>query len=138
MEAPKLPINEVCPMIAGQICTATWCGGCNLHWVTTNFHALQLIPTCHATMHRSICLDSCNLVSNYSRSASDFRGFVNGIVAGGGRDGPEDIMGGLTAVFTHLCWRQDSTKVFCANLYHTTITTHTVQVCNMYLICCLK
>ena len=47
----------------------------------------------------------------YFRSAPDFRCFVSGIAAKGGEDGPEDIMGGLKAVFTHLYWRQDSTKV---------------------------
>ena len=48
---------------------------------------------------------------NYFSSASDFRGFVSGIIADGGEDGPEDIMGGLNAVFTNLNWRKDSTKV---------------------------
>ena len=47
----------------------------------------------------------------YSRSASDFRGFVSGIVADGGGDPAEDIMGGLNAVSTHLDWRQDAIKV---------------------------
>lgn len=54
---------------------------------------------------------------NYSRSVSDFRGFVNEITAGGGADSTEDIMGGLNAVFTNLYWRKDSTKVI---LYYAT------------------
>ena len=45
------------------------------------------------------------------RSVSDFHGFVSGIIAEGGRDDPEDVMGGLNVVFTHLHWRQESTKV---------------------------
>ena len=65
--------------------------------------------------------DSCSHAL-HSRSASDFRCFVSGIVAAGGGDGPEDIMGGLNAVFTHLYWRQDSTKVEFYILQH-------IQIC---------
>jgi len=42
--------------------------------------------------------------------ASSFQSFVGAIRAGGGGDGPEDIMGGLTAVFHQLSWRAQANK----------------------------
>lgn len=42
---------------------------------------------------------------------STFRDFVSAITAGGGADGPEDIMGGYKVTFNNLDWRSDSCKV---------------------------
>ena len=49
--------------------------------------------------------------SNHNRSQPSFHNFVSLIKADGGGDGPEDIMGGLKAVFTNLSWRQSASKV---------------------------
>ena len=48
-------------------------------------------------------------VCNVSDSTS-FQSFVGAIRADGGGDGPEDIMGGLDAVFRQLSWRSQSNK----------------------------
>ena len=45
------------------------------------------------------------------RDQSAFHCFVSGIVANGGGDGPEDIMGGLTVALSSLCWRPGSSRV---------------------------
>ena len=42
---------------------------------------------------------------------SRFHSFVSGITANGGGDGPEDIMGGLQAVFSSLSWRSGGSRV---------------------------
>ena len=43
--------------------------------------------------------------------ATAFQSFVGAIRADGGGDGPEDIMGGLNAVFHRLNWRSEANKV---------------------------
>ena len=40
----------------------------------------------------------------FCRSQNTFYGFVDGIIANGGGDGPEDIMGGLQTAFSQLSW----------------------------------
>eukprot|EP01133_Synstelium_polycarpum_P009750 gene9750-11386_t len=47
---------------------------------------------------------------DFTNSTPTFVGFVNNIIANGGGDTPEDVFGGLQAVF-NLNWRQSSTKV---------------------------
>lgn len=54
------------------------------------------------------CFDHCLFA--YSNQ-SEFHSFVSGINAGGGGDAPEDIMGGLKAVFTNLSWRSGGSRV---------------------------
>ena len=43
--------------------------------------------------------------------ATLFRNFVGAIMASGGGDGPEDIMGGFNVAFQSLSWRSDACKV---------------------------
>ena len=45
------------------------------------------------------------------RDQFTFRSFVGAIVADGGGDGPEDIMGGLNKTFWKLSWREEASKV---------------------------
>ena len=45
------------------------------------------------------------------RNQSSFHSFVSGITAGGGDDGPEDIMGGLKVAFSSLSWRPGGCRV---------------------------
>ncbi len=52
-----------------------------------------------------------HLLGCVHRSQPAFHAFVNAIRADGGGDTPEDIMGGLKAVFTNLSWRAGATKV---------------------------
>ena len=49
------------------------------------------------------------------RSQPAFHGFVSAIVAGGGGDGPEDIMGALKVAFNSLSWRSEGSKVYQLN-----------------------
>jgi len=46
------------------------------------------------------------------RSQPAFHGFVSAIVADGGGDTPEDIMGALKVAFTSLSWRSEGSKVY--------------------------
>ena len=45
------------------------------------------------------------------RSIDAFRTFVDPIVAKGGRDSPEDVMGGLKVTLKRLSWRSEGAKV---------------------------
>ena len=47
----------------------------------------------------------------YYRDQGTFRSFVGAIVADGGGDAPEDIMGGLNKTFWKLSWREEASKV---------------------------
>lgn len=50
--------------------------------------------------------------SHLYSDSSAFQTFVGCIRAGGGGDGPEDIMGGLQVTFHNLSWRPKANKVF--------------------------
>ena len=45
------------------------------------------------------------------RDQATFYQFVGGISANGGRDGPEDIMGGLKVALNNLSWRPAGSRV---------------------------
>ena len=45
------------------------------------------------------------------RDQFTFYSFVGAIVADGGGDAPEDIMGGLNKTFWKLSWRKEASKV---------------------------
>ena len=47
----------------------------------------------------------------FNRSLSQFHYFVNPIIADGGKDTPEDIMGALKVTLSNLSWRPSATKV---------------------------
>ena len=51
------------------------------------------------------------LHSSFFSSLSQFHTFVDPIQAGGGGDGPEDVMGGLKVSLTKLNWQTSSAKV---------------------------
>ena len=51
------------------------------------------------------------IVLCFNRSLQDFHSFVNPIVANGGGDGPEDIMGALKVTLSKLSWRSSAAKV---------------------------
>jgi hypothetical protein len=52
-----------------------------------------------------------NINTYFCRDQGTFRSFVGAIVADGGADGPEDIMGGLNKTFWKLSWREEASKV---------------------------
>ena len=68
---------------------------------------------------RKIVYKSIDMSYSLSRSQPAFHGFVSAIVADGGGDAPEDIMGALKVVFRSLSWRSEGSKVYQQNtLYY--------------------
>ena len=53
------------------------------------------------------------ICSNFLSNLSNFRSFVGAIkAAGGGGDGPEDVMGGLQKTFSRISWStEEAAKV---------------------------
>lgn len=58
----------------------------------------------------AIILVTINTLLFYSNQSA-FHSFVSGIVADGGGDSPEDIMGGLNIAFKNLSWRSGGSRV---------------------------
>ena len=87
------------------------------------------VDTCYtARYYQNTC---CYLyISFLSRSQPAFHGFVSAIVADGGGDGPEDIMGALKVVFRSLSWRSEGSKVYQQNsLYYSSCAVVFIKKC---------